>query len=103
VTFMNGIAEDLTGWTQAKAQGQPLKDVLTLIHEETRLRVDNLADRALREGVIVGLTNHTMLISRDGVERPIDDSAAPIRNAQGKTIGVVLVFRDVTGRRESEE
>jgi PAS domain S-box-containing protein len=103
VTFMNGIAEDLTGWTQAKAQGQPLKDVLTLIHEETRLRVDSLADRALREGVIVGLTNHTMLISRDGVERPIDDSAAPIRNAQGKTIGVVLVFRDVTGRRESEE
>jgi PAS domain S-box-containing protein len=103
VTFMNGVAEQLTGWTEAQAQGRQLQDVLTLINEETRLTVDNPADRALREGVIVGLANHTVLISRAGVERPIDDSAAPIRNAQGKTIGVVLVFRDVTGRRQSEE
>jgi PAS domain S-box-containing protein len=103
VTFMNGVAEGLTGWTQAQAQGQPLQDVLTLVHEETRLPVDNPADKALLEGVIVGRANHTMLIARDGVERPIDDSAAPIRNAQGRTIGVVLVFRDVTGRRKSEE
>ncbi len=65
--------------------------------------MDNPVDKALREGVIVGLANHTVLISRDGVERPIDDSAAPIRNPQGEIIGVVLVFRDVTGRRESEE
>jgi light-regulated signal transduction histidine kinase (bacteriophytochrome) len=76
---------------------------LTLVNEETRLPVDNPADEALREGVIVGLSNHTMLISRDGGERPIDDSAAPIRNPQGRVIGVVLVFRDVTGRRESDE
>ena len=103
VTFMNGIAEVLTGWTQAQAQGQPLQDVLNLVNEETRLPADSPAARALREGVVVGLANHTLLISRDGVERPIDDSAAPIRNAQGRTIGVVLVFRDVTGRRESEE
>ena len=102
VTFMNAVAENLTGWTQAQAQGQRLQDVLTLVNEETRLAVDNPADKALREGVIVGLANHAVLISRDGVERPIDDSAAPIRNAQGGTVGVVLVFRDVTGRRESE-
>ena len=102
VTFMNGIAESLTGWTQALAQGHPLQEVLTLVNEETRLPVDNPAERALREGVLVGLANHTMLISRDGTDRPIDDSAAPIRDPQGKVIGVVLVFRDITGRRESE-
>jgi PAS domain S-box-containing protein len=102
VTFMNGVAESLTGWKQAEAQGRSLQEVLSLINEETHLAVDNPADKALREGVIVGLANHTVLISRDGVERPIDDSAAPIRNARGETIGVVLVFRDVTERRESE-
>jgi PAS domain S-box-containing protein len=103
VTFVNGVAEHLTGWTQAQAQGQPLKDILTLVNEETRLPVDNPADQALRNGVIVGLANHTVLISCDGVERPIDDSAAPIRDPQGAIIGVVLVFRDVAGRRAAEE
>jgi len=96
---MNVVAEGLTGWKQAEAQGRSLPDVLTLVNEETRLPVDNPADKALREGVIVGLANHTVLISRDGVERPIDDSAAPIRNARDEAIGVVLVFRDVTERR----
>jgi PAS domain S-box-containing protein len=102
VTFMNGVAEGLTGWTQAQAQGKRLQEVLNLVNEETRLPVVNPAERALREGVIVGLANHTVLIARDGGERPIDDSAAPIRDAQGRVIGVVLVFRDVTSRRESE-
>jgi PAS domain S-box-containing protein len=102
VTFMNRVAESLTGWTEAQAQGRTFQEVLTLVNEETRSPVDNPAAKALREGVIVGLANHTILISRDGVERPIDDSAAPIRNAQGETIGVVLVFRDVAKRRESE-
>jgi PAS domain S-box-containing protein len=102
VTFMNAVAEALTGWTQTQAQGQRLQDVLTLVNEETRLPVDNPADKALRDGVIVGLANHTVLIARDGVEWPIDDSAAPIRDGQGRTVGVVLVFRDVTRRRESE-
>jgi len=103
VTFMNGVAESLTGWTEAEARGQMLERVLNLINEETRASAENPAARALREGVIVGLANHTMLVARNGVERPIDDSAAPIKNAQGQPIGVVLVFRDVTGRRESEE
>jgi PAS domain S-box-containing protein len=102
VTFMNGVAESLTGWSEAQAKGRSLQEVLTLVIEETRLPVDNPADKARHEGVIVGLANHTVLISRDGAERPIDDSAAPIRNPRGETIGVVLVFRDVTERRESE-
>jgi PAS domain S-box-containing protein len=103
VTFMNGVAENLTGWTRAQAEGQPLRNVLNIVNEETRQPVESPVDKALREGVIVGLANHTVLISRDGAERPIDDSAAPIRNPQGKIAGVVLVFRDVTGRRESDE
>jgi PAS domain S-box-containing protein len=103
VTFMNGVAENLTGWTQAHAQGRPLREVLVIVNEETRQSVENPADKAFREGVIVGLANHTLLISHDGTERPIDDSAAPIRGPHGAIAGVVLVFRDVTGRRQSEE
>jgi PAS domain S-box-containing protein len=103
VTFMNGVAEQLTGWTQAQAQGMPLQNVLAIVNEETRRPVESPVEKALREGVIVGLANHTVLISRDGGELPIDDSAAPIRNAQGKVIGVVLVFRDVTERQKSEQ
>lgn len=103
VTFMNGIAEGLTGWTQAEAQGQRLDEVLTIVSEETRQAVENPAEKALRDGVIDGLANQSMLISRDGTERPIDDSAAPIRGKDGFIIGAVLVFRDVSARRESEE
>ncbi len=102
VTFLNKVAEQLTGWPQAEAEGQPLHKILAIVNEETRQSVENPAARALREGVIVGLANHAILISRDGTERPIDDSAAPIRNAQGNVIGVVLVFRDVSERRSSE-
>jgi PAS domain S-box-containing protein len=86
VTFMNGVAEKLTGWKQAEAEGQPLQSV-----------------RALRESAVNGVANHTVLISRDGAELPIDDSAAPIRDAQGKVIGAVLVFRDISERHRSEE
>ncbi|HEX5227979.1 MAG TPA: CHASE3 domain-containing protein [Bryobacteraceae bacterium] len=103
VTFMNGIAEALTGWTQAGAQGRQVEEVLQLINEDTRSPVENPVTQALQKGAIVGLANHTVLIARDGAERPIDDSAAPIRNAQAQTIGAVLVFRDVTRRRQAEE
>ena len=77
VTFMNGVAESLTGWTQAEAVGRPLPEVFRIVNELTRQPVDNPALRALREGAIVGLANHTVLVARDGTERPIDDSAAP--------------------------
>jgi PAS domain S-box-containing protein len=103
VTFMNGAAEALTGWPQAEAVGRPLPDVFHIVNEPTRQPVENPALRALREGTIVGLANHTVLIARDGRERHIDDSAAPIRNDFGAPVGAVLVFRDVTERKDAEE
>jgi PAS domain S-box-containing protein len=103
ITFMNGVAEKLTGWKQAEAEGQPLSRVFAIVDEETRQPVQNPALDALREGNVTGLANHTVLVSRDGSELSIDDSAAPIRNAQGKIIGAVLVFRDISERRRAEE
>jgi PAS domain S-box-containing protein len=102
VTSLNPVAESLTGWTNAEATGKSLESVFLIVNEDTRQPVENPVTRALREGVVVGLANHTVLIARDGTERPIDDSGAPIRNAQGAIIGVVLVFRDVTERRRLE-
>jgi PAS domain S-box-containing protein len=102
VTFMNAVAEALTGWPQAEAQGRPLPEVFHIVNEETRKEADNPALRALREGTIVGLANFTILIARDGKERPIDDSAAPIRDGAGTRAGTILVFRDVTERRAAE-
>ncbi|MBY0231001.1 MAG: PAS domain S-box protein [Gemmataceae bacterium] len=103
VTFLNAVAEGLTGWPQAEAAGRPLAEVFRIVSERTRLPVENPAERALREGTIVGLANHTLLIARDGTERPIDDSAAPIRDGAGAALGAVLVFRDVTERKRAEE
>ena len=102
VTFLNPVAESLTGWTQQEAEGQPLDSVFRIINNESRQPVESPADRALREGVLVGLANHSLLIAKDGTERPIDDSAAPIRNDHGEVAGVVLVFRDVTERTNAE-
>jgi PAS domain S-box-containing protein len=103
VTFLNGVAELLTGWANADAVGHPLDDVFHIVNEETRQPVENPATRALRDGVIVGLANHTVLVAKDGIERPIDDSAAPVRDAQGQVVGGVLVFRDITARRQAEK
>jgi PAS domain S-box-containing protein len=103
VTFMNGVAETLTGWLQAEALGRPLTDVFRIINEHTRQPVENPALRALRTGTIVGLANHTVLVARDGTERPIDDSAAPMRGEVAEPVGAVLVFRDVTERKRAEE
>ena len=87
---------------QEEATGVPLEKVFKIVNEETRRPVENPAHRALREGLVVGLTNHTLLIAKDGTERPIDDSAAPIHEANGEVAGVVLVFRDVSERRRQE-
>ena len=103
ITNMNAVAESLTGWANAEAVGQPLDAVFRIVNEETRQPVENPATRALREGVVVGLANHTVLIGKDGTERPIDDSAAPIRDGEGHVVGCVLVFRDVTERRRLEK
>ena len=99
VNYLNNVAESLTGWTSQEALGQPLNDVFNIINEATRLPVENPAERALREGVVVGLANHTLLIKKNGEECPIDDSAAPIRDEQGVISGCVLIFRDVTTQR----
>lgn len=102
VVFMNAVAEALTGWKNGDAIGQPLDAVFRIVNETTRHTVESPVTKVLREGFTVGLANHTVLIARDGVERPIDDSAAPIRNRAGLLIGVVLVFRDVSERRAAE-
>jgi PAS domain S-box-containing protein len=102
VTFLNGVAQEMTGWTLAEAEGQSLEAVFPIINEQTRKVVRNPVENVLKEGVIVGLANHTILLARDGTERPIDDSAAPIRDGSGLMIGVVLVFRDVTEQRRAE-
>jgi PAS domain S-box-containing protein len=103
VTFMNGVAEALTGYTSAEALHRPLADVFHLINEQTREPAENPVPRVLREGVIAGLPNQTVLVARDGTERPIDDSAAPMRDESGAPIGAVLIFRDVSERRRTEE
>lgn len=102
VTYINGVAESLTGWSQEDALGQPLESVFRIVNEVTRQPVENPATRALREGIVVGLANHTVLIKKDGSECPIDDSAAPIRDEQGHVSGCVLIFRDVTVQRSIE-
>ena len=102
VTFMNAVAEQLTGYALAQAIGRTLDEVFHIVNESTRAPVENPARRVLQAGVTVGLANHTCLLGADSVERPIDDSAAPIRDEAGRLIGVVLVFRDVSERRREE-
>ncbi len=102
VTYLNLVAQNLTGWTQEAASGQPLDTVFQIIHEVTRQAVANPAIESLREGSIVELANQSLLIAKDKTEHPINDCAAPIRNAMGEVSGVVLVFRDVSERRRQE-
>jgi PAS domain S-box-containing protein len=103
ITRINPVAERLTGWPEREAVGRPLEEVFNIINEETRAPVSNPVVKVLKEGVVVGLANHTALVARDGTERPIADSGAPIRDAEGVTRGAVLVFRDVTEERRAAE
>ena len=103
VTFMNPVAEALTGWNQEDVAGKPLSEVFNIINEETGKQAEDPATRVLREGFVVGLANHTVLIAKDRMKRPIDDSGAPIRDDKGNIIGVVLVFRDITEKRRLEQ
>jgi PAS domain S-box-containing protein len=102
VTHINPVAERLTGWNQADAAGKRLEDIYVIVNEASRLPVDNPITRVLREDAGVGLANHSVLIARHGPEIPVDDSAAPIKTADGDLYGAVLVFRDVTERRRTE-
>ena len=101
ISFMNNVAEELTGWTLPEASTKPVAEVFNIINEHTRYQVENPVTKVLREGMIVGLANHTILVRKDGTELSIDDSGAPIRDTSGKTVGVVLVFRDITEKKEA--
>ncbi len=102
VQFINAVAQELTGWPLADALGLELSEVFHIVNEESRQPVENPVAKVRRENTVVGLANHTLLISRDGTEFVIDDSAAPIRGEDGQMHGVVLVFRDVTEARRTE-
>ena len=103
VTYLNPVAQELTGWSAADAVGQPLPEVFKIVNEESRKAVENPVDKVLRVGAVVGLANHTLLLRRDGTEISIDDSAAPIRREGQPLFGVVLVFRDATEQRRAQE
>jgi PAS domain S-box-containing protein len=103
VVLLNPVAEELTGWKQEQAAGRPLGEVFHIINEQTRVVCENPVAKVLATGTIVGLANHTALIARDGVERAIADSGAPIRDDRGNILGAVLVFRDVTAQRRLED
>ena len=103
VTFMNPVAENLTGWKKEDASGKKLTEIFKIVNEQTNDVVNNPVDNVLKTGLVVGLANHTMLISKNGQIKPIDDSAAPVKDEKGNVSGVVLVFRDVTEKRQIEQ
>ncbi len=103
IQFMNDVANSLTGWERGKTMGKPLVDIFNIINEKTRKKVEDPVTKVIKEGKVIGLANHTILISKDGTEIPIDDSGAPIRDEKGNIIGVVLVFHDIIERYEAEK
>ncbi|WP_187426698.1 PAS domain S-box protein [Geothermobacter ehrlichii] len=104
VKLLNPVAEALTGWTDAEARGKQVEEVFRLVHEETGEKAEDLIAKVLRDGhLMLGLATNTLLIAKDGVERPIAASAIPIRNVQGDITSVVLVFRNQSEKRQAEE
>ena len=103
VTYMNPVAEALTGWIAAEAHGRPFEEVVRIINEETRAVVEQPVRKVIETGLIRGMANHTLLVAKDGTERPIDDSAAPVRDEAGRLTGVVMVFRDISEQRSKEK
>jgi len=103
VKQMNHVAQNLTGWTESEAQGKPIMGVFKIVNEETKQAIQNPVEIILREGKIVSLTNHSLLISKEGFEIPVADSSAPIKNKDGNTTGVVLVFREQIKERAASK
>jgi PAS domain S-box-containing protein len=103
ITFLNSAAEKLTGWQQSDAFGAQLTDVFHIVDERSSQSVEDPVTKVIREGAVVGLANHTVLIARDGSEWPVDDSAAPILDDAGRLLGVVVAFRDISNRRKAEQ
>ncbi|HWH57051.1 MAG TPA: PAS domain-containing protein [Terriglobales bacterium] len=102
ITLMNPVAETLTEGKSEEAVGKPLTQVFRIVNQETRKAVENPVEKVLRLNGVVGLANRTVLISKGGLEFAIDDSGAPIRDSNGRIIGIVLIFRDVTQQRALE-
>lgn len=102
VRLMNPVAENLSGWSETDSVGRPVEEVFNIVNEYTRERAENPVAQALREGTVVGLANHTVLIAKDGQEWPIFDSAAPIRDDLDRVKGVVMVFTEITEQRRAE-
>ena len=103
VTFMNSVAQKLTGWSHGEAVGKQLKDVFITVRDETGKSIKSPVSRILREGNIIDLLDHPVLIARNGHRIPIDESGAPIRGDRGDIIGVVIIFKDITDRKRAEE
>lgn len=103
IVLINNVVEALTGWSEKEAVGKPIEEVFNIINEKSRERRESPVAQVLRTGKCVEMANHTALIARDGTERSIADSGAPIRDKNGEIIGVVLVFRDVTEKQKIEE
>jgi PAS domain S-box-containing protein len=103
ISFLNPVAAELTGWAEEEALGEPAGDVFRIINEQTHETAEDIIARVLQDAVVVALANHTALLSRDGREIPIEDSAAPIKDSAGRVLGVVLVFHDVTEKRRAQD
>jgi len=103
VTFLNPVAETLTGWPRADGAGKPAEEVLKLLTEKTREPIENPVMRALRERILIGGQAPALLVSRNGVEVPVEHSASPVRDDSGEVQGAVLVFRDISKRLQLEE
>ncbi|MFO7760217.1 MAG: response regulator [Desulfobia sp.] len=103
ISFMNDVASSLTGWAKDDATGRHLSDVFVIVNEITREKVENPVKRVIKEGKVIGLANHTMLITKDGSEIPIDDSGAPVKDDDGNITGAVLVFHDITEKKKVEK
>lgn len=103
ITFMNPVAEEITGYSLEEAMGQPISNIFRIFNEITLSPAEIPVSRVIREGFIIGLANHTGLVSKSGETRSIADSAAPIRNDANEIIGVVMVFRDITETKRMEE
>ena len=103
ITYMNPVAERLTGWTLEEASARPLSEVFRSVDEETRQPIEMSVAKVQRDGMNLGTTQHTLLIGRDGKDIAVDKSAAPIRDARGQIVGMVLIFRDVSARKRTED
>jgi len=103
VKIVNAVAEELTGWTHEDAYGKPFEEVFNIVNEDTREKCGNPIGKVHETGETIKICNHTILISKDGVERPIEDNAAPIKDENGDTSGVVMIFRDFTEKKEKQE